>query len=195
MSNKFCMKEAAAKIRRRLKDRERRFQKMAPHRKRIAIAKDVIMQTMVGGLIRPKAGVYLTLKGDTSIVGPCAPDSSKKIELVDALNDGKVTGCTACALGSMLVCTALRRDNVSVAAAEACFGKSIGKELSDFFHIEQIEMIECAFERSYMHAHYDRMYSTPIMNAIKFGAKYRWPGQRLRAIMQNIIDNDGTFIP
>jgi hypothetical protein len=64
--------------------------------------------------------------------------------------------------------------------------------LTSYFSPEQIGLIELAFERG------DGWYpadTTDDDNAVEFGERYQYNTNRMKAIMQNIINNNGTFVP
>jgi hypothetical protein len=67
----------------------------------------------------------------------------------------------------------------------------VSKSLSRFFSQEQLNLIETAFEAGGHHL----IVANPDPNAVEFGRNYDSPKKRLKAIMGNIIVNDGEFCP
>jgi hypothetical protein len=65
--------------------------------------------------------------------------------------------------------------------------------LAKWFSREQLDLIECAFERSVTFDTGGSSYRSRV-RALGFGDRYLDPRDRLEAIMQNIVDN-GRFIP
>ena len=74
------------------------------------------------------------------------------------------------------------------------------------FGREQLLMIEAAFELGNGYVNFEedaihglsprfKRYKPAILRAIKFGKRFRTEKTRLVGIMENIIENDGTFIP
>ena len=66
--------------------------------------------------------------------------------------------------------------------------------LGAWFTPNMLSLIECAFEETIFHGAKN---SSPVdrKRASLFGKQFSDPELRLRAIMQNIVDNDGTFRP
>ena len=68
-------------------------------------------------------------------------------------------------------------------------------ETLKYFSQEQLDMIECAFEREYyINDLSDTKYNLAL-KCVEFGWQYRTPKARLRHILENIIENDGVFKP
>jgi hypothetical protein len=68
------------------------------------------------------------------------------------------------------------------------------KYLSTWFDVRQLRLIESAFEENDVFGHGER-YSSDIQNAVYFGNQYDDDNDRLEAIFQNIVANDGRFVP
>lgn len=135
---------------------------------RVAIAKDALAWEEAGALI-PTEGVYLN---------PCNnPDPDRYLESEQArnLNLGK---CQVCALGGLLVARAVRFDKVTY---YDILYKPPYDLLTEYFTLDQLRNIECAFEDF----NDLRTWKEDIPDAT----------ERFKAIMQNIIDNKGTFVP
>ena len=61
--------------------------------------------------------------------------------------------------------------------------------LKKYFTVPQLNLIEIAFEQTEIFKH-------PLKSkAIKFGEQYKHPKSRLRAILNNILENNGVFKP
>lgn len=109
--------------------------------------------------------------------------------------------CQVCALGSMF------RVLVDDAAFEVTKTKNVSKQLADIrevlldhFSSEQLGLIECAFEGAVGYINVDDYEDTDdlpaeVESALAYADKYEDPQDRLVAIMQNIVDNDGMFVP
>jgi hypothetical protein len=185
-----------SELKKKIRDRERRFKNMTESGKRVAIAKDVIRSVLEDKTIKPQAGVYFesnSLDGTLNNMRYEEIDESS-IEFRDVFLK-KLHECTACAVGSMFVCSMLRDDNLTITEFRESFDNK--HVLRRFFSSGQIYLIESAFERDNMHwCNEDwELEQDNIYAAIKFGERYTNDKKRLIAIMQNIIDNNGTFIP
>lgn len=165
-------------LRRELKkigDRNRRFNKMTPERKRITIAKDTIAALKTKKIIA-ETGEYLG--SSYRLNGDKLPNNYR---------------CSACALGSMFVGLTTRVKDLSVKKPEAVLS-ALHIELKPYFSRIQLYAIEAAFE-------YRRIMHTYIIGSALatcchlFGSSYPDDDERLVAIMQNIIDNNGEFKP
>lgn len=155
----------------RIGDRNRRFKAMTKARKRVAIAKDTI-EALNARKIVAKCGVYLA--HDAELNGDKLPNDY---------------ACKACALGSMFVGLTTRVKDLSVKGHQC--RSHITEDLSKYFSDIQLDMVESAFEQREM----GWAHSYKTRPAKEFGNKYSDSDDRLRAIMQNIIDNNGTFKP
>ena len=93
------------RLRKRIKDRERRFKKMSPERKRVAIAKDVIEQLNSSKFVASNARGW---------IDPAVVRGNNDKELQDVFLEER---CTGCALGALFVCTVIRADELTVGEA------------------------------------------------------------------------------
>ena len=105
--------------------------------------------------------------------------------------------CEVCALGAcFLSVVALTNkydfglsDNIDLS------GEDVFKRLKSVFSLKQLYLIENAFELGQGFSAQRSRWHTDYLAAISFGKKYDRPKSRLRAIMKNIIANEGVFIP
>jgi len=161
---------------------------IAPRRKadaRVAIAQDVIETLRIGRMVAAQDG-YFNYQGSMNsfeavTLGVRAPASAT---------------CRVCALGAALVCAVGLYDKApeleSYFRSNRWHRSTFLKVLYRWFRKSQLSLIECAFERNnaFMGANaWDRV------KAMRFGEKYDDDHDRLVAIMQNIVDNGGTFKP
>lgn len=106
--------------------------------------------------------------------------------------------CQTCALGSMLISHVRVYNKLSLRDLGFCQSDECSLTrsdctgvLSNYFDADQLTLIEFAFEGY-------RVFDINVdgaSEAIKFGKKFKHPKTRLRAIMNNILENDGTFKP
>lgn len=175
----------------RFRDRNRRFRKLTPEKQRVRIAKDVIAQ-LAAGRIRARRGLYLSPADRTSWH---AKLDHEQVHL--ALEEQPI--CMACALGAAFACAVKRANDlkfISFAHHSAPDRERFMMHayLKDWFSLEQLGLIECCFEGSERWA----VPGTPpelISRALSFGPYGPTADQLMTAIMKNIIENDGTFVP
>lgn len=175
---------------------------------RVAIANDVLKLLNSRHLKVASSNGYLVVKDNTDI---------KDIVGDNMLCDAQpsinklVKNCEVCALGSAMVSYVRLFDNITLRELgihNSFWDKDeiiietdkidISEKLGDIFSLEQLDMIEAAFERDSTFADYEDKgdsFHNKINKSLLFGEKYKSDRQRLIAIMQNIVDNDGTFKP
>ena len=148
------------------------FAEMTNSEQRVAVARDVIMQLDAKKFV-PKMGVYFTISDFAAANKP--PE------------DGAMPACTVCAIGAVF--------------ASGCFAKTgmlplywvrpdATSEL-EIFDYDTLSRMESAFEiwgGRYRAA-------TDFGMAVAPGHSREDADKRMRAIMQNVIDNDGEFVP
>ena len=178
------------------------FKKATKAQKRVMIAKDVLAQIKAERCF-PKRGEWvrpLWSDDQKSIDIKLDPNSSIK----DAFKSKAINSCEVCALGGLFMsCTNLNNNTtVGDMKTEYYIGEfvnddvKISNELNRIFTQKQLMLIETYFEggagyfKSYSH-HFS--YSDEKLLVIFF--KSFDDDERLKMIMQNIIDNNGTFKP
>lgn len=164
-----------------LKDKERRFKKMAKPRKRVAIASEVLSQLGVNR-IEPTTQTHASV--DSWKNGRPKTGSHLMTEII------KAKKLSADAIGALFVGTALRDSNMTVShttsGTSLVSENQMTKTVKRYFSLSQIALIRGAF----------RVSSNPwLKDAAKFGKKFSSRKDRLKAIMSNIVDNNGTFQP
>lgn len=110
--------------------------------------------------------------------------------------------CDVCALGSMFLSHVRLFGRLTVGeflkgrTEDGCVSferHDINKRLIEIFGQHQLDMIECAFEDCDISGELSQEDEDLACDATdNFGEDYR---ERLKFIMQNIIDHDGTFVP
>lgn len=143
----------------------------------------------------------------------------------DAREALKGKQCSVCAKGALLVAAIDRFNKVKLEElydnagyghyrSIAIYGETPSKKwLEQWFDADQLTLIEAAFETSmncgsdgeslygkYLGSGkyeiaYGELVDSPINHAVYFGEGYDGHDERLRAIMQNIIDHNGEFVP
>lgn len=190
--------ELAAEI----ENRNRVFAAATPEQKRMLIAKDVIAQIKAkrfkptsGTWVRPKMknGAYLEIEekfdGDESIR--------------ELFIGKRIPACDCCALGAMFMSCTTYNEGTTVDHfereidwdfEERVLNKTLSNGLTNFFSVEQLQLIETAFEGG------DGafMVEKGDLEAQKAASWYEdlsRDDKRMIAIMENIIANNGTFVP
>lgn len=146
------------------------FEAMTPEQKRVHIAQDT-MQQIQKGWITVQRGTYLDWDGG------------------DDYEPGEE--CRACALGSIFA-ACIARPELKLKAEPGYEGDDNEQRvaLSPYFSEEQLMLIESAFEMD------DFTYGDDGWeDAVDFGRMFNNDKDRLLAILQNIIDNNGEFVP
>jgi len=179
------------------------FANMTAPEKRVIIAKDVIA-ALNAKRYAAKRKVYV------EFMDPLSFEASDQLDKV--IKDKK---CDVCAIGAVFISAVDRFDNLkcedvvihtrSASTMEfhfEQFGDRLGingitssgimNYMTDFFDRNQLRLMEAAFECENIACYLD----TQIINrAIEFGRAESNIENRLIKIMQNVIENDGTFNP
>lgn len=159
---------------------------MASPKKAVAVAEDVLVQLRKRkNTIIPHQGTYLETDAeftDEQLDGHDLQEYVDKVQKAD---------CKVCAVGAAVMSKARLFDNVP--ADVVVVADDIHGHLFDVFDENTVALMECAFEQS-------DSFSTGqsekhLEAAIEFGERYEDDKERLRAIMKNIIENNGKFKP
>jgi hypothetical protein len=190
------------------------FEKLSPAKKRVAIAHDVIAQ--LGRRLVVTQGTYL--ESDELRKARRRRGISNETEIRDLLN--KVESCSVCAKGALFICNIDKINKLKIADLSSdstrygqVFGSDITTYLERLFDPRQLELIESAFEVTDMSEdsskddYVEDEIANDIQQAIEFGKLFQTDSDSydeevytdanslLRAIMENIIVNKGTFKP
>jgi len=163
--------------------------------KRKQIAQDVI-NNINSKWIKPTTEKYFAAKIKNKF--------EENIELNKILKDN-VTNCEVCAIGAIFVAALDRHDKLKFKQADLAYkGVKLNTLVSDdpdwmfkylrrWFSKKQLRLMEYAFEGSLFD---DWNYKPNELKATKaFYIKHRSAKSRAIAIMENVIANDGKFIP
>jgi len=163
---------------------------------RVEVAKDVIRSLK---LLDVMTGVYFKPKGTLELVNSIvssSPDS--KVAAQKLKKDCKVCALGACFLSSIRLTNKwefgkFEEHWTGPAQVRAVEREVLEEKLHKIFTPFQIDLIETAFEEyNCTNRANDR---SVIGRAMSFGSKHYDSSSRLRAIMKNIIKNNGTFKP
>ena len=163
-----------------------KFRKLTKAQKRVAIAKDVLLQ-LKARRINARTGQYLWAKG--------TPDPYGYYNTASTVLTAQ--SCNACALGA-LFCGLL--DNTEDHPGHVVT-VDIRNTLAPYFSSRQLGDIESAFEGGdgfggsrTAHLHFQAQAYADGYVGINFFPKWENDEDRLRAIMNNIIRNKGKFV-
>ena len=182
------------------------FEKLGKREKRVVIAKDVIKHLNTEKLIA-ECGIYY----DQDVTAHVGDDLQKVIRQAEV-------GCTACAIGGTFFAAVYRSNDYKVDRHDLMFGqlhvsdKNMRAKLRKFFRPMQLAYIESAFEghtfapvklQRRMTSREKKTLDLAAMHFNNLAAKngkeyYEYEDDsdfKLRSIMENIIENNGTFKP
>lgn len=172
------------------------LKKISKEKARVTVAKDVLARLRYR---KVQQRVYLDKRELDNVIWDLEDVAYKKNEYVGNLDArehiNKLEKCPACALGNMLLSHVRIFDKITLYNLDEMNGDRdpIMDVLTDYFSEEQLDLIECAFEGEFWgNGEYDM---DLVDKAIVFGNKYLDSKKRLRAIMLNIVKNNGTFKP
>lgn len=178
-----------------------KFQKLTKGQKRVAVAQDVIA-SLKSGQIKAIQGTWAEPLRRENFV-----PEDKEVEFCEVLNKTK---CKCCGLGALFVEAVKRFDKFKSVVAVDDY--DIYHYLKKIFSEEQLDMIECSFEcgdgvnkegsfkdaipsissyGEYCYEYNSKTYD----RCVRFGKTFKTPRLRMTAIMQNIVNNNGTFKP
>ena len=189
------------------------FSALGPAAKRVKIARDVLKQ-LKDRRILASSGKYLvgvaTAEMEIYENGTVGPDPNQEVQDVIA----SMPSCEACALGSIFACAVSIADNFKLGKMENCSiqrcadsdnasavrlefrGRDLYRYLKRFFSMEQLSLIESAFERKPMGKFDYYGCDDPVVQpAVAFGRRYPSDKGRMVAIMKNIVSHRGEFRP
>lgn len=178
------MAKKLTKLQQEIQRKNKIFAKLSPADKRVAIATDVILQ-LRAGKFDAQQGVYVSLDRELT----------KRELKKDASEVFTNKSCTVCGIGGLFVSAVCNADNLPVSQIElyneteaSVEGESAYDYLVQFFDEEQLKAIETAFEQR-------DDFGADDYEAMWFADDVEDDNDRLRLIMENIIVNNGTFIP
>ena len=150
---------------------------------RIAIAKDVLK---IIPSVNVETGMYLYV----SFENDGCKDARSFLKRKENLK-----GCAACALGCYMIAWVRRFNKEKVMNMDGMSRKSIVDRLKSVFSNHQMDLIEAAFERTCENDFIALDRDDVAEAALSFGHRFPDDRDRLRAIMENIVENGGDFIP
>lgn len=170
----------------RIEKANKKFDALSPKEKRISIAKDVILSVNAGRFYM-KTGSYFNAQ---------TTKTTKDLQEVLCDTEGS---CQVCAMGGVFA-SKVRLGNSFTTEGEKHIGvddDTILNTLKGIFSEKQLRTIEGAFERGIV---WDSPFSLSEQDRIEekcicFYDKYDSADDRMIGIMENLIQNNGTFKP
>jgi len=185
-----------AKILASVEEKNKEFKKSTKPQQRVLVAQDVLAQI--------KAKRYLASPGTWAIPTYDNPKNVKGEESVQKLFATQaIKTCDVCALGGLFMsCTNLNNNTTVEELGQASdlgdtleYGdEKLSNGLNRIFTHKQLELIENYFENA--DGYFGSEIATKMTDHINlFNNKYPNPQARLKEIMNNIVENNGTFVP
>lgn len=171
-----------AKKRMTLEERNAAFEAMSVAKQRVEIAKDALAQIRAEHFTAGSGYVCFTSAPENF-------DSEKSLQpFLLSRNPPK---CEGCAKAALLLSTIRKRNQLSVGDAEACDGETLHESFSDLWTEHQSDLVEWFYE-----GWIDQGNASNNQREV-FLANYQpvYRDDRLVRILENIIDNNGTFKP
>ena len=181
-----------------------KFYGMSPAQKRVSIAKDVILQIKTKRFISMAGNGYIENEELDALI----TDESNECELKSILNKTK-NPCIVCGIGSLFVSEISKRNNFKVNtdiidSVNKINSEKIKKRFKGIFSEHQLDLIETAFEKRVVNEDNNLLgvgegfylgfcFTKLAEKYINFGKSFKEDNDRLIAIMNNIIVNNGTF--
>jgi hypothetical protein len=166
---------------------------------RVNVAKDVLSRI---NTIQVKSGEYIFSPQLSYLPLETINDNAQKY--VDKIQ----SDCQVCALGACVLSYVRLYNKVTIKEMgyDDYFerlnpkNKTIRNILKNIFSDVQILLIESAFESenhdvTFMYEDVEESYGDSVEKAVLFGNEYRTLRDKLEAIMINIIQNNGEFVP
>jgi hypothetical protein len=144
---------------------------------RVAVAKDVLK--LIQLKLKVDNGIYLERP---TVSKYCTPKG------LQALIPKIASECTVCAKGAIALA------HVHLFDHETSLSFDANRKACDIWGTDNANMIEAAFERWSTFVPYP-MSSADIAACYRFGNRFFNPVNRLKAIMKNVIANNGKFVP
>lgn len=148
------------------------FAELSRSEQRVAVAQDVLLQ-LDAQRLSAKADQYLGLRFRGRALNLACILADETTELI------LQNKCNVCAIGAVFVSLARRRGDVTFLDVQVTVVEGIAGYTTDVFSEDMLQGMEHYFE----------------VHDIRRRMRHLNDDGRLRAIMRNIIDNEGAFVP
>lgn len=194
-------RRARTKIELEIRQRNRAFKKATKAQKRVLIAQDVIAQIKANRLM-PIMGSWVVPKTTNNKFMDINDKFGDDASVRELFLENKIPKCGCCALGAVFMSCTLYNNKTTTADfteetswdfSDNVEGGKFSNGLTNVFSRSQLMLIEMAYEggEGAFMAKKNKRDSTAACWQLKIPNDTK----RLIAIMQNIIDHDGTFVP
>lgn len=167
-----------------IEQRNAEFQALTPEQKRVKIAEDALALMDAERIHSAPLSGYLSLH--------VSEHADNRRTLDERLTVDASPPCEVCAMGALFAGHVLNTNRVRL--KDCYIGEFIVRNLRGIYSADQLRLIEAAYEgRTELTRKIDGM-----DDALFFGQRHGTPYRndiRLRAILQNIITNQGEFRP
>lgn len=184
-------------MRKNIEKHNAEFNALPDNKKRVAVAQDVI-DAIDAKVFNAKGGRCIRF---ATGYNPTALAGDFQLKLMAEMPE-----CSCCAKGALLMAKTIRGNNVTVNESDLIDGDYNdscyigGVSQLDCFSREQLDLIEAAFEQTTMYVDCDDDNPLRDTKRLRDASRaylddaYEDDDVRLKAICQNIIDNDGEFV-
>jgi hypothetical protein len=177
------------------------FNALPQNEKAVLVAKDVLAQ-LECGKFKPIVNVYISTNQTVYDLGVNFDDDIKT-------NFDKLPQCQVCALGATLLSAThlgnlltFRNINIARSSIEGINNEKVSELFESIFTFKQLLLIETAFENYISNATRfatdvkdELLTNDEITKCIDFYNSYTDIQDRMTAIFQNVIENNGVFKP
>lgn len=186
-----------AKIFATIKEKNEEFKKSTKPQQRVLVAQDVLAQIKAKRYVAEQ-GAWTTPTYAEPVLNSGPEESVQKL-----FANQTIRQCNVCALGGLFMSCTNLNNNTTVEELDRA-DENLGDELEyrgnlsngldKIFTNKQLELIEIYFENG--DGYYGSLTENPETDHVSlFNNKYTNPQDRLKEIMKNIIENNGTFTP
>lgn len=179
---------------------KKKFEDLTTAGQRMRIAQDVIDQIKLKKY-KAEVGNFFKLRKFTNSGDYELTNAFDKESPIEELLKDETVNCTVCALGAVFASCVNFTNEITYADTEngsLSFGDEVFKQkILEFFDDEQVRLIEVAFECGNGWFQYPAAESkaAEFSKARKFGNRYSNDSNRMVAIMKNIVEHRGKFVP
>ena len=172
------------------------FKKATKAQKRVMIAQDVLAQLKTKRYVA-ESGCWVQANYNSTATWA---DIKYTDSVQELFAEKTIESCNVCALGGLFMsCTNLNNNTLLEELDDVSedLGNLIDEEeqlsnkLNKIFSVKQLKLIEVYFEGNDGYFYENREYDT----VKAFYIKYPSDKKRLQLIMENIVENEGTFVP
>ena len=186
-----------AKIFASIEEKNKEFKKSTKPQQRVLIAQDVLAQ------IKAKRYVAESRAWTTPIYAERGLNLEPGESVQKLFANQTIRQCNVCALGGLFMSCTNLNNNTTVEelyqadenlGGELDYGDNLSNGMDKIFTKKQLKLIEIYFENNA--GYYKSLAQDPETDhASLFNEKYPNDQDRLKEIMKNIVENNGTFVP